>query len=370
MKKFIAAIVFLAAALLPFSASADADDKGKKARSPNEFTLAVFGDWPYSQLLLDSARLLIDSVNSDPNVSLVLHIGDIHSGSMACTGAGLNPRPAKAVPLWNEGIFNLFEQFRDPIVYTPGDNEWTDCHKTKEFSSGAPLNELASVRSLFFRDPGFTLGGHKKHVSTQAAEFDRKHPSDAQFVENVMWEQGRIVFVTLNMPGSNNDGLPWTAPFTNEPARVAEAAQRTLADIRWLDAAFDRAEKEDAKAVLIGLQADMWDPAAAVPGGDGLGNYTVFVHELAQRSVRFGRPVLLINGDSHVFGSDQPLADPNSATGRIHGTQAVPNLTRVTVQGSTTAPAEWLRLTVDPDSPKVFSWENVPYCKDPLTSCQ
>jgi hypothetical protein len=172
------------------------------------------------------------------------------------------------------------------------------------------------------------------------------------------------------MPGSNNDGLTWTAPFTNEPARVAEVAERTLADIRWLDAAFDRAEESHARAVVIGLQADMWDPAALVAGGDGLGNYTIFVHELAQRSLRFGRPVLLINGDSHVYGSDQPLADPQSATGKIHGTPAVPNLTRITVQGSTTAPAEWLRLTVDPDSTQVFSWENVPYCNDPLTGCQ
>ena len=34
----------------------------------------------------------------------------------------------------------------------------------------------------------------------------------------------------------------------------------------------------------------------------------------------------------------------------IHGTQAVPNLTRITVQGSTNAPAEWLRLTIDPQA--------------------
>jgi hypothetical protein len=48
----------------------------------------------------------------------------------------------------------------------------------------------------------------------------------------------------------------------------------------------------------------------------------------------------------------------------------VPNLTSITLQGSTTASAEWLRLKVDPDSLQVFSWTNVPYCKDPLTSCQ
>jgi hypothetical protein len=309
-------------------------------------------------------------VNSDPDVSLVLHVGDIHSGSQPCTGAGLNPVPAGADPTYNQRVFALFERFQQPFVYTPGDNEWTDCQKTKEFSSGAPLNELASVRNLFFRYPGFTLGGQKKRVSSQAVDFDRVHPADRGFVENVMWHDHDTVFVTLNLPGSNNDGLRWAAPFTDEAARAGEAARRTLADIRWLDAAFDSAEREHAKAMVIGVQADMWDPAATVAGGDGLGNYTIFVHELAQRSLRFGKPVLLINGDSHVFFSDRPLADPNSATGRIHGAPAVPNLTRITVQGSTTAPAEWVRLTVDPDSATIFSWQNVPYCKDPLTSCQ
>ena len=49
--------------------------------SANRFTLAVFGDWPYSLELLDAAPLLIDSINSDPHVRLVLHIGDIHAGS-------------------------------------------------------------------------------------------------------------------------------------------------------------------------------------------------------------------------------------------------------------------------------------------------
>ena len=366
MKGLTATATLLAAALAPLPAAAR-DDAAFDRHSEDTLTLAVFGDWPYNDILLNSAHLLIDSVNSDPRVRLVLHVGDIHSGSQPCTGAGLSPIPAGSVPGYNQAIFNIFEQFKDPFVYTPGDNEWTDCHKTKEFSSGAPLKELAAVRSLFFPNPGQTLGLRKKRVLTQAEHFGRVHPEDAQFVENVMWEESRVVFVTVNMPGSNNDGLKWTAPFTDETARTREAAQRTLAALRWLRAAFAKAEEDDAKAVLIGLQADMWDPAAI--GGDGLGNYATFVHELASLSRHFRRPVLLINGDSHVFGSDRPLADPSSATGLIYGTPAVPNLTRITVQGSTSAPSEWVRLTIDPRVPEVFSWENVVYCANPLVSC-
>jgi hypothetical protein len=386
MKNILASAALIGAALVASAALADDDGKENKSRSEHVFTFAAIGDWPYAntavkppkRVLFDNANLLSDSINADPDVSLVLHIGDIHSGSEPCTGAGLTAVPPGSIPSYNQSVFSFFEKFNPPFVYTPGDNEWTDCHKTKELTSGAPLNELAAVRSMFFPNPGMTLGVNKKHVSTQAFDFDRNHPEDAQFVENVMWQHRGVVFVTLNMPGSNNDGLPWSgnadklpsAPFLDEPARVREAAQRTLADLRWLDKAFDRAEDEHAKAVVIGVQADMFDPAAILAGGDGLGNYTIFVQELAERSIRFGRPVLLINGDSHVYGFDKPLADPTTATGKIHNTPAVPNLTRITVQGSTTAPAEWLKVTIDPDSPDVFSWVNVPYCSNPLLSCQ
>jgi hypothetical protein len=386
MKNILASAAFIGAALVASAAVADDDGKENKSRSENAFSFAAIGDWPYAnttvtppkRVLFDNANFLSGSVNADPDVSLVLHIGDIHSGSEPCTGSDLVSVPPGSIPSYNQSVFGFFEKFNAPFVYTPGDNEWTDCHKSKELTSGAPLKELAAVRNLFFPNPGMTLGVHKKHVTTQALDFDRDHPEDAQYVENVMWQQRGVVFATLNMPGSNNDGLPWSgnknnltpAPFLDEPARVREAAQRTLADLRWLDKAFDRAEEERAKAVVIGVQADMFDPAAIVAGGDGLSNYTIFMQELAQRSLRFGRPVLLINGDSHVYGFDKPLADPASATGKIHNTPPVPNLTRITLQGSTTAPAEWLKVTVNTDSPEVFTWKNVPYCADPLNSCQ
>jgi hypothetical protein len=341
---------------------AQEDEHGKGSKSKT--TLAVYGDWPYSIQLLNEAPLLIQSINSDPDVSLVIHVGDIHSGSMPCTGAGLDPPPPLYAPNWNIGIFNLFQQFEDPFVYTPGDNEWTDCHKKKEgngvVGSGAPLNELAAVRNLFFANPGLTLGQLPKKVESQAEHFNKHFPTDSQFVENVMWEDSQVVFVTLNVPGSNNDGLTWTAPFTDEAARTGEAAERTAADLRWLERAFEEASEDHARGVVVAIQADMWDPTALVAGGDGLNGYTSLVQEFADLSVRFRRPVLLLNGDSHVFEVDQPLADPNSATGLIHGTQAVPNLTRLTVEGSTAAD-EWLKLTIDPRSKDVFSWERVQY---------
>jgi hypothetical protein len=370
MKKLLLSTAVLAAAiaLAPFG-RADERHVGDDHHD-GRMTIAVFGDWPYSQNLLNTAPLLLNSVNNDRDVSLVLHVGDIHSGSMACTSAGILPPIPASNPGWNQQIYALFQQFKMPMVYTPGDNEWTDCHKSKEHSSGDPLKELASVRSLFFARPGKTLGVHERTVLSQARFYDHAHPADASYVENVMWEDGGVVFVTINMPGgSNNDASPWTGTFANPTAQAQEMADRTAADTRWLQTAFKQAKETHARAMVIALQADMWDPEAAAPGGAGLSNYTPFVQQLADLSVDFGRPVLLLNGDSHLYEADQPLADPSSTTGVIHHTLPVPNLTRITVQGSTNAPAEWLRLTIDPRSKKVFSWQNVVYCANPNTTC-
>jgi hypothetical protein len=366
MRRLALSAMFIATALA--GSWAIADDRGDD-RDNDKQVIAVFGDWPYGPVLFNNANLLIDSINKDPDVSLALHVGDIHSGSQVCTSSGILPVLAKALPEYNQAVYGFFQRIKVPFVYTPGDNEWTDCHKTKQGASGDPLKELAAVRNLFFARPGKTLGLNDRDVVSQANFFDPKFPTDAQYVENVMWGDGKVVFFTVNLPGSNNDTLSWTNGFTNKPAQDQEVANRTAADIRWMQAAFEQAMKRGAKAVVIGLQADMWDPAALLPGGDGLGAYTGFVQELAVQSLKFGKPVLLFNGDSHVFGVDKPLADSGSPTGVIHHAPAVPNLTRIVVQGSTTAPGEWLKLTIDTRKPSPFSWVNVPYCIDPLTKC-
>jgi hypothetical protein len=62
---------------------------------------------------------------------------------------------------------------------------------------------------------------------------------------------------------------------------------------------------------------------------------------LEERARVFRRPVLLLQGDTHVYKTDQPL-------------RRAPNLTRIVVEGETAS--EWLRLTVDPRSRDVSTW--------------
>lgn len=97
-----------------------------------------------------------------------MHVGDIHSGSQYCTLS------------YNRTIFDLWSQFKNPLVYTPGDNEWADCQKSKEggnvkdsngeyvdYANGNPVANLALIRSMFFPEAGKTLGKQKIQLISQ-----------------------------------------------------------------------------------------------------------------------------------------------------------------------------------------------------------
>jgi len=377
MQKTMRPILFgtsvLAAATVAFAATTPFDTK-----SSGVINVAVFGDAPYGTTPSDTAEFratpaFIDSINADPSVSLVLHVGDIHSGKQFCTLG------------YDQSIYDLWTALQRPLVYTPGDNEWTDCHKTGEgggaynsstgqidykrdasgnlidYAGGDPIANLELVRSIFFSDPGYTLGD-RKLVLSQAQAFDPAHPNDANYVENVMWEQSKVLFVTVNIPGgSNNDQDIWYGTPTMSTAQAQETTDRTGADIRWLDAAFARANADGVNAIVIETQADMWDldgkTSAHLTGFEGI------ISEIASKSTAFSKPVLMFNGDSHVYRSDNPLVqgapcvrEPSSGSPAVactdddwaqHPYYNVPNFHRVVVHGST-FPLEWLKLTINP----------------------
>jgi hypothetical protein len=338
--------------------------------NPNTLTLAVYGDSPYldpafpalPHAEFDATLAFITTINADPSVEEVVHVGDIHSGSEPCTAA------------YDQAIFNKWTAFQKPLIYTPGDNEWSDCTKVKEEPGSdndnytthpdLPLENLALVRQIFFANPGWTLGQERTQVISQKNAFDPAYPTDSQYVENVLWEQSKTVFVTLNLPGgSNNDIDPWYAKTHStpwNPDQQKEMDQRTGADVRWLNKAFALANADNAHSVVIIGQADMWDTSDS-PAHQT--NYEPIINAMATDSTAYGKPVLYLNGDSHVYRSDNPLTqdstcytekDPCAKDAWVqHPYYQVPNFHRIVVHGST-FPMEWLRLSIDPRA----AWEN------------
>ena len=294
-------------------------------------TVAVYGDAPYGTTPTDTSQSsrpagLHRHVNADPNVSLVIHVGDIHSGKQFCTEA------------YDRTSTTSGRRFQDPLVYTPGDNEWTDCHKQAEGggaynaatgqidyvldASGNPV-DYAKRRSdgeprpdsldLLPARPGVALGGRKKQVLSQAQSFDPPHPTDAKFVENVHVAESQVLFVTINLPGgSNNDTDVWygapTADGRRRPQESARAHRRRSALARHRLRA--RAGGRRRAAWSSSAQADMWDPEKGAAHQAG---YEPFVQSVAAHTLAFGKPVLMFNGDSHVYRSDNPLVAPSDS---------------------------------------------------------
>jgi hypothetical protein len=312
--------------------------------SKNALTLAVIGDTPYGAAKLAQFPALVDLINGDPTVDLVVHLGDIKAGSNApCTNEYFGTVRA------------LFDGFKDPLVYTPGDNEWTDCHvASKNNGLYTPTERLAAVRTLFFPVAGQTLGARKMQVLTQADD-----PANSAYVENVMWRQSEVVFATLNVPGSNDDLASWGTPLPadagNYPSQAQERAARDQANAAWLDRSFALATETNAAGLVLMMQADLWDVTSALSGYDAL------VRQIGLRAASFGKPVLLLEGDSHEFVVQRPYS-ASSPLRLVHpNTPIAENVTRIVVEGSA-GRTEYVRLTVDPRTKDdvLFAWERVP----------
>jgi hypothetical protein len=328
----------------PLSELSD-DSNDEEADSDQPYTLAVIGDIPYGAAKLVDFPLLIEKINADPQVRLVAHVGDIKAGSSSpCTDEYFTM------------IRSLFDRFEDPLAYTPGDNEWTDCHvASKNNGLYTPTERLQKVRSLFFPIPGRTLGQHTMRVQTQGS--DR---ANSAYIENTQWKKAKVIFAELNITGSNNDLASWGTPLPADagtyPSQSEEVVTRAKANGAWLDKTFATATRTKAAGVVLLIQADMWDVTSSLDGYDQL------VQQLGTLAQRFGRPVLLINGDSHIFRVDYPY----SASSPLHSVHAstpiADNVTRIVVEGSAAGRTEYLRLSIDPrkKAGSLFAWERVP----------
>ena len=120
------------------------------------FAFALIGDMPYGAAREEPFNRLVDEINRDNDVDFVMHVGDIKAGSERCDDSLILHR------------FELYQRFQRAFVYTPGDNEWTDCHRLNNGSRN-PLERLAFVRSVFFPQVGQTTGGKVRPVRSQAA---------------------------------------------------------------------------------------------------------------------------------------------------------------------------------------------------------
>ena len=310
---------YLATLIAIASLSGCSGGGGSTTSSTTPSTLAVIGDSPYGASPTDTAEFTkypsyIAAINSDKDVSMVLHTGDIHSGKQYCTED------------YNKSIFNQFSSSETPLIYIPGDNEWLDCQKvnqgggtTNSYQLGDPYKNLDIVRSLFFSQPGKTLGKVAMSVNSQATQFDTAFPADKAYVENVWFEKSNVLIGTINLPGGGNNGASYLTTSKNYAAiktgltsitdqtKQQEIDNRTGAALRWMDTIFAKAKANNNSAILIMVQGDMWDLDSKYMSDQSLTEWKQYIDKLAVLTKDFGKPVLLTHNDSHFYRFDNPL---------------------------------------------------------------
>lgn len=285
------------------------------------FTFVAIGDLPY-KLPDDYARFerLIGDINRVAP-AFTVHVGDIKSGGSPCTDANF------------QKIKDDFATFAQPLIYTPGDNEWTDCHRERA-GGFEPLERLDKVRAMFFERPE-SFGRVKLPLERQSEAM----PSFKTYVENQRWTHDGVMFATVHVVGSNNG-------FERNQASVAEYFARDAANLAWIEDTFAKATAANAPAVVLAFQANpYWQTKPALRGGDD--GFRNTLAALAAGAEAFKKPVLLIQGDDHVLIIDQPLLDSK-------GEDPLPNVTRLQVMGDTLV--HGVKVLVDPADPGVFGF--------------
>jgi hypothetical protein len=286
------------------------------------FHFVALGDMPYT-LPGDYAKFdrLIAAINAT-QPAFSVHVGDIKSGSTPCSDEIF------------QKVLDQFATFAQPLLYTPGDNEWTDCHRR---NNGAmdPLERLARLRAMFFADPTASLGRTKLTVESQSRSMADRF---AKFVENQRWAHNGVMFATVHVVGSNNN-------FEPRPGAAEEYLGRNAANIAWIDDTFARARAAGSKAVVLSWQAqtlDVTTPYGVMPLASG---FVDTVEAVARGAKDFPGPVLVIHGDEHEFQIGV-LKDAKL--------KPIPNVVRLEVFGATHVQA--VKVLVDPDSPGVFGF--------------
>ena len=309
---------------------------GMAAAHAQTFSFGLWGDMPYAKAG-DEPKIpaLIKSINQS-DIAFSLYDGDIKDGGSKCTA-----------DIYFAAL-TMFGQMNKPVVYVPGDNEWTDCHRLNNGGYDA-LERLAYLRKTMFGAPG-SLGKRKMALQHQGKPGEK-------FVENTRFSHNNIVFASFNVPGSNNNKILDEKDCTNKSARTAaqceagnaEFAERDTANEQWMRLAFQTAKDQKARGLVLVFQGDPGFDLPETEGVDeskapGVSGYRNFINAVVAHTEQFAGQVLLVHGDTHFFKVDKPLYSPS---------KVLPNLTRLQTFGS--PHIHWVRVTVDAKDPNVFA---------------
>ncbi len=323
----MAAVACTVGTLLGCSPTPTAPRLWQDPKIESTFGWVVTGDYPYGQTQVRLLPGVIRQINADPAVDLVFHLGDI-KGAGACSTT------------YYRMIKAAFDQFQDPLIYTFGDNEWTDCSRTDNGSFN-PLERLSALRKVFIPKPGYTLG-RPMVVTSQVL---------SGLPENVSFVRDQVSFGTFHAVGSANGLVPWRGHSHPTVEQRAEVQNRSTQAAQLIRQTFTNARQQNCATIALFTQADMFPPGGELTAAPG---YQSIVNTLAREAATFQGEVYLFNGDSHAYHTDKPLGS-HSDWPAAYKVPPADNLTRVTIEGGTNT-AGYLRVTTRPNGSPALTW--------------
>jgi len=333
------------------------DDRDDEREGRSEYAIGLWGDLPYSDL---QATTGVPNLIADMNkqqLAFTVHNGDLKGGN-SIPNSSTPTTCSDALYVQALGYFN---SLKAPAMFTPGDNDWTDCDRPSNGLPNAPpfssLERLDHERKVFFSKP-FSLGHHRMRQEVQTELLCLGVGGLTPCVENRRWSVGGITYATLNIPGSCNN-LCDTAP---DPT---EFNARNAANIVWMQETFAEAKAHRSSAIMLIAQANPgWDlsdgtraplrNARTLSETDGQPDgFMEFLSALRDQVIAFRRPVAYVHGDSHYFRVDNPLLDSQG--------RRLENFTRVETFGDNAGngnnDVHWVKVLVDARSREVFAYQ-------------
>jgi hypothetical protein len=319
--------------------------------------VGLWGDEFYSNDAAVKALQVEQTIHSmnEHKLDFTLFAGDTKNGSSECSDQAIG-----------QDVIDIFDSLNAPTLYSLGDNEWTDCHRTNNAHVNAdgsltpydPIERLSYLRTTFF--------SKNKMQGKHAFKVERQGDLGGAYSENSRFSKNNVQFVALHVVGSNNNLVVTDKQCFNKSKRTqadcdaatAEYQARNLKNVEWLRDSFAKAREDRNAGIAILIQADVYFPFELSDGGyteflaqldPATNGYADFFKALIEETHNFDGQVLLIHGDSHYFKLDKAMFNDDGTL--------TSNFSRVEVFGS--LENSWIEMTVDPSSKNVFTFAPV-----------
>ena len=290
------------------------------------FSFVALGDLPYGsdETAGVKYRQLITQINA-LNPEFSIHVGDFKAGNAHCSDEEF------------ERQRKHFDLFKGALIYTPGDNDWTDCGR-KSNGSYDPLERLEKLRLQFFKLDA-SLGQAPLPLVTQA----KTVPAYSTYIENQRWQFANTLFTTVHIVGSDNRFAP------NNAEAEKEFLAREKANIAWMKETFRLAANQKLQTLVFAFQADVIrGMSRSGTWAEKTGFHASIEKTLLPLAKEFQGSILIVHGDSHNFEFDQTF---------LLESQVLKNVYRLEVPGAKTTGA--VSVTIEEGNSIPFSVKKI-----------